>query len=280
MIMIKHLFVFLAFVFVSSKLQAQFIIDSSSSSGYFVPFNEVRLNSFTDYMHCTSKTYPIDLTHDSITDVEIFVSCYMGGFGNDHNISIRTYNNFYIHSNTSYLMNFQYIGTNGIAVDTSTTTPVVKKYEWGDTVKSGQSALSTNLPIYRHSQGNSPLCTYSNIYPFLNDTAYIVLETSASELFYIKISNPNINEITLHSINSSALYLNNIIVYPNPAFETIHFDHSYKKVQIVDNYGCVVMNQLDVYENMDVSSLLDGIYWIFAEDDEKTLKTKLVKISQ
>jgi hypothetical protein len=40
------------------------------------------------------------------------------------------------------------------------------------------------------------------------------------------------------------------------------------------------MNQLDVYEAMDISGLLDGIYWIFAEDDEKSLKTKLVKISQ
>lgn len=277
--MIKLLFVFLAVVVFTSKLQAQLVIDSSSSSGYFVPFNEVQLSSISSNMFCTSITYPIDLTHDSITDVEILVSCYMGGFGNDHNISIRTYNNFYIHSNTSYLMNFQYIGTNGAVLDTSTIIPVAKKYEWGDTVNSGQTTLSTNLPIYRHSQGNSPGCTYSNIYPFLNDTAYIVLETSASELFYIKISNPTENNITLHSINSSALYLNNIIVYPNPAFETIHFDHSYKKVQIVDNYGCVVMNQLDVYENMDISSLLDGIYWIFAEDDEKTLKTKLVKIS-
>jgi hypothetical protein len=204
----------------------------------------------------------------------------MGGQGRENDIRITTYNGFYVHSDTSYLMNFQHVGSDGIVFDLSTTIPVAKKYKWGDTINSGQTALSTYLPIYKFVQGYAPLCTYSNIYPFLNDTAYIVLETSASELFYIKISNPTDNEITLHSINSSVLYLNNIIVYPNPSFETIRFDHPYKKVQIVDNYGCVVMNQLDVYETMDISGLLDGIYWIFAEDKEKTLKTKLVKISQ
>jgi hypothetical protein len=203
----------------------------------------------------------------------------MGGQGRENDIKIKTFNGFYIHSDTSYLMNFQHVGTDGIVYDLTTTIPVAKKYEWGDTVNIGQTALSTYLPIYKFAQGYTPLCTYSNIYSFLNDTAYIVLETSSSELFYIKISNPTDNEITLHSINSSVLYLNNIIVYPNPSFETIHFDHPYKKVQIVDNFGCVVMNQLDVYENMDISGLLDGIYWIFAEDDAKTLKTKLVKIS-
>ena len=278
--MIRTFLISLFVVFVSSTLKSQLVIDSSSSAGYFVPFNEVQLSSISSYMSCTSITYPIDLTHDSITDVEILVSCYMGGQGRENDIRIKTYNGFYIHSDTSYLMNFQHVGTDGIVVDLSTTIPVAKKYEWGDTVNSGQTSLSTYLPIYKFAQGYTPLCTYSNIYPFLNDTAYIVLETSASELFYIKISNPTDNEITLHSINSSVLYLNNIIVYPNPSFETIHFDHPYKKVQIVDNYGCVVMNQLDVYEAMDISGLLDGIYWIFAEDDEKSLKTKLVKLSQ
>ncbi len=274
----KFIWVLISTIFTSFQVCTQVVIDSSILSGYTIPFHDTTISSISASASCTPSTFSIDLNDDSITDVEFFVSCNMGGLGSTFDIKVKSFAGFYIHSDTNYLEHFQYIAPGGSVTDTTRQGTVIQKYNWGDVVQGGQSALSADLSIYNYSYGNFPSCIYTNLEPVLNDTFYLILESSAQDVYYFKLSNLSRNELRIFSVKSSIPRLNNILVFPNPSADRLYFNKPYTAVEIYNSLGDLVKKQMDVYEFMDISSLSNGIYWVSVNDNGTVMRAKFLKV--
>ncbi len=275
----KFVWILGTILFWSFHVCAQVVIDSSIWSGYTVPFRDTALSSISSSASCMSSAFSVDLNGDSNADVEFFVMCAMGGLGSSYDISVKSYADFYIHSDTTYIEYFQYIAPGGIVTDTSRTRSIVRKYVWGDAVQGGEAALSSDLPIYSYSHGNFPGCTYTNIQPVLSDTFYITVESATHDVFCFKLANPNPTKLQLFSIRSSVSPLNGILVFPNPSENQLFFNKAYTAVDIYNSFGALVMTQANVFESLDVSSLSNGSYWVSVNDNGVVRKAKFVKLS-
>ena len=269
----------IATVAISFQVNGQLVIDSSSSAGYYFPFRDTTLSSMSPSASCTSTIFPLDLNGDSSKDLEFLVNCSMGGQGSMYSISIKTFNDFQIHSDTNYTEHYQYIAPGGAVHDTTRKCTVVQKYSWGDLIPNGQATLSSNLPIYNYATGNFPSCIYTNIEPVLLDTFYIAVETSAHDLFYFKLSNPSRYELRIFSVKSSVNQLQqDIIIFPNPSSVTLYFNKPCSLVEIYSIDGKLVKSQADVYETLDVSGLSNGTYWLMIHDGGTVSQTKFMKV--
>jgi len=275
----KFVWMLIATIAISFQLNGQLVIDSSSASGYYCPFSDTTLSSISSSASCTATYFPMDLNNDTNTDVEFLVSCSMGGQGSIYSISIKSYNDFLIHSDTNYIEHYQYITLGGAVHDSTQKRTIVQKYSWGDFIQSGQTTLSTNLPIYSYATGNFPSCIYTAIEPGLLDTFYIAVETPAHDIYYFKLSNPSRYELRIFSLKSSVNQLQqDIIVFPNPSSETIYFNKPCGLVEIYSIDGKFVKSQADVYETLDVSGLSNGTYWLVIHDGGTVIRTKFVKV--
>ena len=275
----KFIWASIAAVLMSFQVYAQVVIDSSVWSGYTIPFHDTTLSSISSNASCLSSTLPVDLNGDSSADVEFFVTCSMGGFGNSFDIKVKSYGDFYMHSDTNYIDYFQYIAPGGIVTDTSRKRPIVRKYVWGDVVQGGEATLSTELPIYSYSHGHFPSCTYSNIQPVLSDTFYIAVESATHDVYCFKLANPIPTKLQLFSIRSDMSPLYGVLIFPNPSADQLYFNKAYTEVDIYNSFGALVMSQADVFESMDVSGLSNGTYWVSVIDNGTVMKTKFVKLT-
>jgi hypothetical protein len=275
----KFVWMLIATIAISFQVNGQLVIDSSAASGYNVPFRDATLSSVSPSASCTSTNFPLDLNGDSSTDVEFLVSCSLGGQGSMYSISINTFNDFQIHSDTNYIEHYQYITPGGAVHDTLRKRTVIQKYNWDEVIHVGQATLSPNLPIYSYANGNFPSCIYTNIEPGLLDTFYIALETSTHDLFYFKLSNPSRYELRIFSVKSSVNQLQqDIIVFPNPSSGILYFNKPCGLVEIYSTDGKLVKSQTDVYETLDVSELSNGTYRLRIHDGETVIQTKFVKV--
>lgn len=269
----------IATIAISFQVKGQLVIDSSAAAGYYIPFRDTTLSSISPSASCTSTNFPLDLNGDSSTDVEFLVSCSMGGQGGMYSISIKTLNDFLIHSDTNYIEHYQYITLGGIVHDTTRKRTVIQKYSWGDLIQSGLATLSSNLPIYNYTTGAFPSCIYTNIEPGLLDTFYIALETFTHDIYYLKLSNPSLYELRIFSMKSSVNQLQqDIIVFPNPSEGILYFYKPFELVEIYSIEGKLVKSQVDVYETLDVSGLSNGTYWLMIHDGGTVIQTKFVKV--
>lgn len=268
-----------ATVLMSFQVYAQVAIDSSIWSGYTIPFQDTTLSSISSTASCLSSTFPVDLNGDSSADVEFFVACSMGGFGSSFDIKVKSYGDFYIHSDTNYIDYFQYIAPGGIVTDTNLKRSIVRKYVWGDVVQGGETTLSTELPIYSYSHGHFPSCTYTNIQPVLSDTFYIAVESTTHDVYCFKLANPNPTKLQLFSIRSSVSSLNDVLIFPNPSADQLYFNKAYTEVHIYNSCGALVVSQSDVFESMDVSGLSNGTYCVSVNDNGAVMKVKFVKLT-
>jgi hypothetical protein len=85
-------------------------------------------------------------------------------------------------------------------------------------------------------------------------------------------------QLGIESIKS----LNNIRVYPNPSYKTLHFksaDRPTRTVEIIDPYGAIILTEENVSGEIDISSLPDGIYMLRLQDEDYTTCTRFQKIS-
>jgi hypothetical protein len=275
----KFVWMLIATVAISLQVKGQLVIHSSAAAGYYIPFRDTTLSSISPSASCTSTNFPLDLNGDSSTDVEFLVSCSMGGQGSMYSISIKTLNDFLIHSDTNYIEHYQYITLGGIVHDTTRKRTVVQKYSWGDLIQSGQATLSSNLSIYNYTTGAFPSCIYTNIEPGLLDTFYIALETFTHDIYYFKLSNPSRYELRIFSVKSSVNQLQqDIIVFPNPSEGILYFNKPFELVEIYSIEGKLVKSQVDVYETLDVSGLSNGTYWLMIHDGGTVIQTKFVKV--
>jgi hypothetical protein len=276
----KFVWMLIATIAISFQVNGQLVIDSSSASGYYIPFRDTTLSSISPSASCSSTNFPLDLNGDSNIDVEFLVSCSMGGQGSMYSISIKTFNDFQIHSDTNYIEYYQYIAPGGAVHDTTRKRTVVQKYSWGDLIQGGQTSLSSNLPIYSYATGNFPSCIYTNIEPVLLDTFYIAVETPAHDIYCFKLSNPSRYELRIFSVKSSVNQLQeDIIIFPNPSSGTLYFNKPCDLVEIYSIDGKLVKSQADVYETLDVSGLSNGTYWMMVDDGGTMTQTKFVKVT-
>lgn len=275
----KFIWVLISIIFMAYHVCAQVVIDSSILSGYTIPCDDTILSSISSSASCSPSSFSIDLNEDSIADVEFFVSCSMSGLGSTFDIKVKSFAGFYIHSDTNYLEHFQYIAPGGSVTDTTRQRTVIQKYNRGDVVHGGQSALSADLSIYSYSYGNFPSCIYTNLEPVLNDTFYIVIESSAQDVYYFKLSNLSRNELRIFSVRSSVPGLNKVLVFPNPSAHRLYFNKPYTAVEIYNCFGDLVKKQMAVYEFMDISSLSNGSYWVSVIDNGTVMKAKFVKLT-
>jgi hypothetical protein len=203
----------------------------------------------------------------------------MGGLGSTFDIKVKSYAGFYIHSDTNYLEHFQYVAPGGSATDTTRQRTVIQEYNWGDVVQGGEAILSTELSIYSYSHGNFPSCIYTNLEPVLNDTFYLVIESSNQDVYNFKLSNLSRNELRIFSVKSSVPRLNKVLVFPNPSADRLYFNKPYMAVEIYNSLGDLVKKQMDVYEFMDISSLSNGSYWVSVQDNGTVMRAKFLTLT-
>ena len=275
----KFIWVLISTIFTSFQVCTQVVIDSSILSGYTIPFHDTTLSSISPSASCSPSSFLIDLNEDSSADVEFFVSCNMGGLGSTFDIKVKSYAGFYIHSDTNYLEHFQYVAPGGSVTDTTRQRTVIQEYNWGDVVQGGEAILSTELSIYSYSHGNFPSCIYTNLEPVLNDTFYLVIESSNQDVYYFKLSNLSRNELRIFSVKSSVPRLNKVLVFPNPSADRLYFNKPYMAVEIYNSLGDLVKKQMDVYEFMDISSLSNGSYWVSVQDNGTVMRAKFLKLT-
>ncbi len=128
-------------MFLVGQTNAQYLVpDSSSLGGNNIPLQDTVLSSLGPWWDCTDSFFYFNLDQDTIPDVEFHLWCYMGGMGDVYEISIATFNDFLIHVDTGYIEHYQYFDdSTGQVYDTTRITPVVKKYNFGDTIFNNQA---------------------------------------------------------------------------------------------------------------------------------------------
>jgi len=270
-------------------INAQYlIVNNSSLGGNYIPFQDTILSSIDPiWGTCTDLNYYIDLDQDSIQDIEFYLWCYMGGMGSDYEISLATFNDFSIHVDTSYIEHFQFIDSVGQVHDTIRITPVVKKYNWGDTIFNNQDILATEEKMLYYSFGNYPPCLHYNIDLFLEDTSYIAFEKSNGDLYCLEIYVPFYSNLELtyaktnaqtFGINENELLQN--YLFPNPARKVINFRKAYDYLAIYSAEGTLLVekNELGTQKTIDISYLKSGFYIVILKKDRTRYITKLLKI--
>lgn len=267
---------------------AQFlVVDNSSSGGSNIPIQDTILSPIdTVWGYCTSINYDIDLDQDSIPDIDFYLECSLGGLGSHGIMYLTAFNNFSIHVDTSYIEHYQFIDSVGQVQDTTRKTPVVRNYNFGDTIFSNQGYLSTEEFLLYNSFGNYPSCTYHNIDLFLEDTSYIAFEKSNLDLYYLKIHVPYSSKLELiygktnaqiNGINENEVSEN--IIFPNPANEIINFRKGFDLIQIYNTQGTLLIEKklLDTQLTIDISNLKSGFYIVILKTKRNRYITKLLR---
>lgn len=274
-------------VLVGPTYSQYLVIDSFSMVDNNISIQDTLLSSYGEY-GCTDINYKIDLDQDSVPDINFYLECYMGGRGGYEKIFVTSYNNFYIHADTSYIEHFQFIDTVGQVQNTSRITTVVRKYNFGDTIFNNQSVLSNDVKLLYRSTGTDPSCTYRNINLFLKDTSYIAFEKSNGDLYFLKIGVPNGCKLELISLKSNA-YINRIDdkkisgndIFPNPATDIINFkEGSFNSIQIYTMQGILLVEK-DIkwsQKSLDISNFKSGLYTVILKAEKNRYITKLLKL--
>jgi len=281
----KRIMTFILFMFSIGQTTAQYLVISEGNN---IPFQDTILSSIDPiWGSCTSVNYNIDLDQDSISDIDFYLECYMGGMGSYYEMSLTSFNNFSIHVDTSYIEHFQYIDSVGQVHDTTRKTSVVRKYNLGDTIFGMQNFFGTEEKLLHYSFGNYPSCVYNNIDLFLEDTSYISFEKSNGDLYYLKIYVPLRSELELiyaktniqtNGINENELSEN--CIFPNPAKQIINFRKAYDLIGIYTMQGTLLIekNLQDTQKTLDISYLKSGFYVVIIKTDSNRNITKLLKL--
>ena len=263
---------------------AQFlVVDNSSSGGSNIPIQDTILSSIDPvWGSCTSINFDLDLDQDSIPDIVFYLECYMGGMGSYYEMSLTSFNDFSIHVDTSYIEHFQVLDSVGQAQNTIRKTPVVRKYNFGDTIFNNQAFLATEEKLLDYSYGNYPSCVYNNINLFFEDTSYIVFEKSNSDLYYLKIQVPNLSAVELiyAKTNGQIKDINENIIFPNPANEKIRFRIAFDLIQIYNTQGTLLIEKemTNNRKKLDISYLKSGLYLVILKTDNNRYIEKFIKL--
>ena len=284
----KRITIFIFLMILIGHINAQFlVIDHPSSGGNSIPFQDTLLTSYDPVWGSgITVNYYIDLDQDTIWDIQFYLVSYIGGMGSYYIMSVNSLNDFSIHIDTSYVENYQFIDSTGQVRDTSRITPVVRKYNRGDTIYNKQNNLATEEEFLDWSYGNYPPCVYSNINLFLGDTSYIAFEKSNLDLYYLKIYVPTRSVLELMNAKTNAqnpgIHENELLthyIYPNPAMEEINFKKSCDLIRIYTMQGNLIFERKlsKTQKNIDVSYLKSGLYIVDFTMDRKRHTTKLLK---
>ena len=271
------------------QTNAQYLIAGypPDSGGYIIPFQDTLLSSTNSWGNCTASHYYFDLDQDSIMDVDFYLDCYLGGYGGSWEMSVTCFNDFSVHVDPSYEEHVQFIDSTGQVQDITRITPVVKKYNLGDTIFNNQTVLATNKRLLYTVHGEYPPCVYNNINLFLGDTSYIAFEKSNSDLYYFKIYVPNKYNLKLIYERSNTPYLsiNNIqlqenYIFPNPAKEIINFKKTFDLIEIYTLQGTLLIEKYltDNQKTLDISFLKSGLYIVILKKGSAGYITKLIKL--
>lgn len=281
------LFFLFMFLMSESLLSQNIIIGDEVFGGVNIPFQDTIIappyNSDTEFY--------LDIDQDSIVDIKFWLRDVIGGMGGSDIVSVVTFGNFTVHTDTSYQEHYQYLveGQNE-AVDTVRTVTVVKKYNWGDTIYDNHISTNEEKYLLYYSWGNYPPCIYRNITLFNNDTSFIAFtkETgNSSRIYYLKVfvqGNPQIHLISAKSndvssyIDEKQLITNSI--FPNPAKETINFRKAFDCIRIYTMQGTLLIEEkrIDAQQTLDISYLERGFYIVVLKTDSNRHITKLLKL--
>ena len=270
------------------QINAQYlVIDNSGSGGNYIPIQDTVLSSVDPILGlCSSFNYHFDLDQDSIPDINFYLECYIGGLGSYYKIVVTSFNDFSILMDTNYTEHFQFLDSLRQVHDTTRKTPVVRKYNWGDTIFNNQDLLNTEGKLLNYSTGNYPPCIYSNVNLFFDDTSYIAFEKSNGDLYYLKVyvpcrttleliyakTNARINDINEHKISGN-------FIFPNPAKKIISFNKGFDLIQIFNIQGILLVdkNLSGTQNTFDISHLNKGIYIVNLKKGNNVYTSKLLK---
>ncbi len=82
-------------------------------------------------------------------------------------------------------------------------------------------------------------------------------------------------------LSSAFIKSEEIIFYPNPVGDILHFEHPISQIRLLDASGKVIMWKNDHSDQMSLSHLADGVYFITGLSMEgKHVGGKIVKASR
>ena len=73
------------------------------------------------------------------------------------------------------------------------------------------------------------------------------------------------------------VYDSDLLVYPNPTMGVLNFSEELSNVRVFDVTGRMVYAVSDVVRSVDLSEIVDGVYFLVAEKDGEQVSTKIVK---
>ncbi|MCK9613368.1 MAG: T9SS type A sorting domain-containing protein [Bacteroidales bacterium] len=272
------------------------VIDNSSSGGYEIPFQDTVLHCYAQYPNASYVNYYLDLDGDSINDIRFYLYDWFNvHLWSTSIISVSTFNNFYVHIDTSYIEYYQTF-ISGLVVDTFRKTTIIKKYNWGDTIHySNENLLSHGAPLStRYYHYGPPGMLSQNIDAFWGDTSYIVFTKSQGKdfiLYYLKIEVGSEYDNTLSLISAktnivpdeipqTTIELPEDYIFPNPTKEVFYFKEGCDLIEIYSLQGTLVVKEnLSITRNFfNVSQLRKGFYFVYLRKNETKFLTKLIKL--
>ncbi len=292
----KKTFVTAFLMFFNGLTFAQYVvIENSDMSGENIQLQDTLLMP-VDPLERTclpdGTEYYMDLDNDNIKDVKFRLFCERTPEINNYSISVTTYNDFNVHIDNDHIEHFQYIDpeTNTVC-DSVRNTPVVKRYDRGDTIYYNTNA--SNGPIYMHNMTVESfqvvVCVVDNIYLFAGMVGYVAFTKNVSGskcIYYIKMSLSTEQGLQLMSAKTDDITYgiedkvsSSDVVFPNPASDKIRMAESYDRVEIYSLHGSIIMivEQTERHDHIDISGIPNGYYILIGSNEKKKTVSKLLK---
>lgn len=269
------LLVFFISVLSFAKSQNFVVINDSIYGGFDTQFPVTYMTSISEY-GCNNEwvNYFFDFNKDGIDDVKFYLSCYMGGQGGSSIIRVDPLNDFQVLTDTNYQAYGQYFLPGYGFRDTIIIRTTVKRFDDGDTIRTGEPFKVGGTDIYTINEGYNPDVTYLLIDEFLGDTAYMAfynVEDGMNWIYYLKVFNSWIYGLEILSVHSNDLVLdvtkpvtrNQIAIYPNPVSQIAHIKGDIDKVELYTVHGTLVFDKkISQHQtNINLSYLPPGFYF-------------------
>ncbi len=290
----KNLLFTIASVIMSAWVYGQnpVIVDDPVYGGFPIPFSDTLLDSTYPNSGGNCLDWPLeyylDLDMDSVNDIMIQMECYMGGLGSDHRIGFYSFGDFETIIDTNFMTTYQDVDSLGQVYSWYGKYSIAKPYFAGDTISLQQESRQELTEIYDVSIGYDPLCYYTNVDDYLQDTIFIAFKkkSDVTSIYYLKIYieyNTLLHLISAKTNDPLMLSVNKLplqrVITPNPVTDGFYIHGNYKQIQLYSFNGSLVFNKVLNHDNgfVNISFLPNGLYFAKLTSEEHSVVVKIVK---
>ena len=268
------------------------IVGDPVYGGFPIPFSDTLLEStYPDsYGNCLDDwlEYYVDLDMDSVNDIMIQMECYMGGRGREHRIGFYSFGEFETIIDTNFLTTYQNVDSLGQVYSWYGKYSIAKPYFVGDTISLQQESRQDLTEIFDVAIGYDPMCYYTNVDDYLQDTIFIAFKkkSDVTSIYYIKVFieyNTLIHLISAKTNDPLMLSVDELplrkVITPNPVTDGFTIQGDYKQIQLYNLNGSLVYSKALYHDNgfVNISFLPKGLYFARLTDGKQSVVVKIVK---